>query len=44
MAANASPLRRNGFPVDIAHVACFLASKEGEWINGKTIVLDGGGA
>ncbi|KAI1854092.1 hypothetical protein JX266_001233 [Neoarthrinium moseri] len=44
MAANASPLKRNGYPIDVARVACFLASREGEWINGKTIVLDGGGA
>ncbi|KAF3023686.1 hypothetical protein E8E14_013684 [Neopestalotiopsis sp. 37M] len=44
MAAHASPLTRNGYPVDIARVACFLASKEGEWINGKILTLDGGAA
>jgi len=44
MAAFASPLHRNGFPQDIAHVVAFLASKEGEWINGKVITLDGGAA
>ncbi|KAF7588220.1 hypothetical protein BBP40_006003 [Aspergillus hancockii] len=44
MAAHASPLTRNGFPVDIARVVCFLASKEGEWVNGKTITVDGGAA
>lgn len=44
MAAHASPLHRNGFPVDIARVVCFLASNEGEWVNGKTITLDGGAA
>lgn len=44
MAAHASPLVRNGYPVDIARVACFLASKEGEWVNGKIITLDGGAA
>jgi len=44
MAAHASPLVRNGFPVDIARVVCFLASKEGEWVNGKIITLDGGAA
>ncbi|KAF2133647.1 putative versicolorin reductase [Dothidotthia symphoricarpi CBS 119687] len=44
MAAHASPLIMNGFPVDIARVVCFLASKEGEWVNGKTITLDGGAA
>lgn len=42
MAAHASPLVRNGYPEDIAHVVGFLASKEGEWINGKVITLDGG--
>lgn len=44
MAAFASPLHRNGFPEDIAHVVAFLASKEGEWVNGKVITLDGGAA
>lgn len=44
MAAHASPLRRNGLPLDVAHVVCFLAIKEGEWINGKSITLDGGAA
>ncbi|BCS21608.1 uncharacterized protein APUU_22040A [Aspergillus puulaauensis] len=44
MAAHASPLHRNGFPEDIANVVGFLASKEGEWVNGKVITLDGGAA
>jgi tetrahydroxynaphthalene reductase len=44
MAAHASPLHRNGFPEDVANVVGFLASKEGEWINGKVITLDGGAA
>ncbi|KAK2611794.1 hypothetical protein N8I77_005118 [Diaporthe amygdali] len=44
MAAHASPLHRNGFPVDTARVVCFLASKEGEWVNGKILTLDGGAA
>jgi len=44
MAAHASPLTRNGFPYDIARVVCFLASTEGEWINGKTLTCDGGAA
>nr|A0A5B8YU81.1 RecName: Full=Short-chain dehydrogenase/reductase GME11373; AltName: Full=Dibenzodioxocinones biosynthesis cluster protein GME11373 [Pestalotiopsis microspora]QED41504.1 tetrahydroxynaphthalene reductase-1 [Pestalotiopsis microspora] len=42
MAAHASPLVRNGYPVDIANAVVFLASKEGEWVNGKTIGVDGG--
>ena len=44
MAAHASPLTRNGFPVDIARAVVFLASREGEWGNGKIITLDGGAA
>ncbi|KAL6702824.1 hypothetical protein ACN47E_000910 [Coniothyrium glycines] len=44
MAAHASPLHRNGFPQDVANVVGFLVSKEGEWINGKVITLDGGAA
>jgi len=44
MAAHASPLHRNGFPEDIANIVAFLASKEAEWVNGKTITLDGGAA
>ncbi|KAL4985717.1 hypothetical protein BDW68DRAFT_198607 [Aspergillus falconensis] len=44
MAAHASPLHRNGFPEDIAGVVGFLVSKEGEWVNGKVITLDGGAA
>ncbi|KAI4858512.1 putative versicolorin reductase [Hypoxylon rubiginosum] len=44
MAAQASPLNRNGYPVDIARVVCFLASTEGEWVNGKILTLDGGAA
>ncbi|OJJ97025.1 SDR family oxidoreductase [Aspergillus brunneoviolaceus CBS 621.78] len=44
MAAHASPLMRNGFPLDIARVVCFLASKEGEWVNGKSLTVDGGAA
>lgn len=44
MAAHASPLHRNGFPQDIAHVVGFLASGVGEWVNGKVITLDGGAA
>ncbi|EFX03208.1 beta-hydroxysteroid dehydrogenase [Grosmannia clavigera kw1407] len=44
MAAFASPLNRNGFPEDVARVVAFLASKDGEWINGKVLTLDGGAA
>ncbi|KAA8575246.1 hypothetical protein MFRU_002g02150 [Monilinia fructicola] len=44
MAAHASPLVRNGYPIDIARVVCFLASNEAEWVNGKILTLDGGAA
>ena len=44
MTAHASPLIRCGLPVDVVYAVCFLASKEGEWINGKKIRLDGGAA
>ncbi|KAJ5742877.1 hypothetical protein N7533_009979 [Penicillium manginii] len=44
MAAHASPLTRNGFPIDVARVVCFLASDEAEWVNGKILTLDGGAA
>jgi len=43
-AAFASPLHRCGYPIDVAHAVCFLASKEGEWINGKVLGIDGGAA
>ena len=40
-AANWSPLHRVGLPIDIARVVCFLASQDGEWVNGKVIGIDG---
>ncbi|KAK5075019.1 Short chain dehydrogenase AgnL6 [Lithohypha guttulata] len=43
-AAHASPLTRCGYPLDVAHAVVFLASKEGEWVNGKIIPVDGGAA
>ncbi|KAI4845336.1 ESC reductase [Aureobasidium sp. EXF-8846] len=36
-----SPMQRVGQPVDIARVVCFLASQDGEWVNGKVIGIDG---
>jgi 3-oxoacyl-[acyl-carrier protein] reductase len=36
------PVRRVGTPDDIAHLYCFLASEEAGYINGATIVADGG--
>ncbi|TKA73594.1 Tetrahydroxynaphthalene reductase [Cryomyces minteri] len=40
-AATWSPLHRVGQPIDIARVVCFLASQDGEWINGKVLGIDG---
>ena len=37
-----TPLRRLGIPEDIANVAVFLACNESSYINGTTIILDGG--
>lgn len=37
-----TPLRRAGYPRDIAAAALFLASPEGQYINGQAIVVDGG--
>ncbi|KJX99869.1 1,3,8-naphthalenetriol reductase like protein [Zymoseptoria brevis] len=36
-----SPMDRVGQPMDIAKVVGFLASEDGEWINGKVIGIDG---
>ncbi|KAL8364792.1 hypothetical protein RB595_003865 [Gaeumannomyces hyphopodioides] len=41
-AAGWSPIHRVGLPIDIARVVCFLASQDGEWINGKVLGIDGG--
>ena len=37
-----TPMQRIGEPDEIAGVAVMLASKAGEYINGQTIVIDGG--
>jgi len=41
-AATWSPIQRVGLPIDVARIVCFLASQDGEWINGKVIGIDGG--
>jgi 3-oxoacyl-[acyl-carrier protein] reductase len=37
-----TPLRRLGHPADVGSVAVFLASDDAAYINGATIILDGG--
>jgi 3-oxoacyl-[acyl-carrier protein] reductase len=36
--ANMCPLKRVAVPADIGRVVAFLASSEGEWINGRPTV------
>ncbi len=36
------PLRRVGKPADMARAVCFLASDDAGYVNGQTIVVDGG--
>jgi len=40
-AATWSPHNRVGMPIDVARVTAFLASEDGEWVNGKIIGIDG---
>lgn len=37
-----TPLRRLGLPADVGKAAVFLACDDSSYINGTTIVLDGG--
>ena len=41
-AADQNPVRRVGFPEDIAAAAAFLASDESSYITGQTLYVDGG--
>jgi 3-oxoacyl-[acyl-carrier protein] reductase len=41
-AADRNPVRRVGFPEDIAAVAAFLCSDEASYITGQTLYVDGG--
>lgn len=39
---DATPLKRTGFPEDIAHVAAFFASDNSDFITGQELRVDGG--
>ncbi|MGK2875007.1 MAG: SDR family NAD(P)-dependent oxidoreductase [Nocardioides sp.] len=41
-AADANPVKRVGYPADIAAAACFLAADESSYITGQTLYVDGG--
>ena len=41
-AAASNPVRRVGFPEDIAAAAAFLCSDEASYITGQTLYVDGG--
>lgn len=40
----ATPLGRPGTPQDTAHLVDFLCSREGQWINGRLLMSNGGSA
>ena len=40
--AGATPLGRIGRPDDVADVIVFLASPAAKWVNGRTLIVDGG--
>ena len=42
MSGDANPVRRVGFPEDIAAAAAFLCSDEASYITGQTLYVDGG--
>jgi cyclopentanol dehydrogenase len=39
---NANPVKRIAEPVEVAHLAVFLASDESSFITGTEITIDGG--
>ena len=42
MLTELEPVKRMGQPVDIAHAVAFLASEEASYINGTSLLVDGG--
>ena len=40
--AESNPVRRVGYPADIAAAAAFLCSDEASYITGQTLYVDGG--
>jgi 3-oxoacyl-[acyl-carrier protein] reductase len=40
--ADRNPVRRVGFPADIAAAVAFLCSDEASYITGQTLYVDGG--
>ena len=41
-AAAITPVRRVGWPDDVAHAICFLAAEEAGFVTGQTLYVDGG--
>ena len=39
---NEIPMRRIGYPEDIANAVIFFASKQAEWITGQILLVHGG--
>jgi NAD(P)-dependent dehydrogenase (short-subunit alcohol dehydrogenase family) len=37
-----TPMRRIGYPADVANAVCFLASDEASFVTGQTLYVDGG--
>lgn len=42
ISSNAQPVARSGMPEDIANAVAFLASEEGGFMNGTSLIVDGG--
>ena len=42
MSSNAQPVKRPGMPRDIAEACAFLASEAGSFVNGTSLIVDGG--